>query len=335
MRRLLAALLLLLLVGGARAAHADTTLRIGTIAPEGTRYMKDMRLLSQEIERLSGDELHIKWYNAGRLGDEKTMAGLMNGEGDKLDGGAFTGIGISYLAVEVGIWLFPGMFQSYDEVDYIESKYRDSYEKTLAAKGYILVAWTDVGFTNICSSSSISSYEELKEHTLWVWSDDQWGIEAAKHLGIKIVTTSLNELIEGLRKGTIDTFIFPPLAIVGWGIHGYVKYISELTWNYLPGAIVLRKDVFDALPADQQKVILAVGKKWEPRFVKSWRAENDKALLAMQKQGTKLVHVTNESRESFFHAASEQRSTFSKTYNTEDLMTHIADDLQQYRGTKR
>ena len=37
-----------------------------------------------KTSRDSGDELHIKWYNAGRLGDEKTMAGLMNGEGDKL-----------------------------------------------------------------------------------------------------------------------------------------------------------------------------------------------------------------------------------------------------------
>ena len=54
-------------------AEAQTLIRIGTVAPEGSRFTKDLRAMTQEIERLSGGQVTFKWYTGARLGGEKAL----------------------------------------------------------------------------------------------------------------------------------------------------------------------------------------------------------------------------------------------------------------------
>src|SRR5262245_16728965 len=112
------AISLLLVVIGAPSARAQTVLRIGTVAPEGSRYMKDMRSIGTEIERLTDGAVRLKWFSSARLGDEKVQGVTLMDPRGKLDGAGFSGVGLAFLVPEMRVWVYPGMFQNYAEVDF-------------------------------------------------------------------------------------------------------------------------------------------------------------------------------------------------------------------------
>ncbi len=311
-------------------AHADTVLRLGTVAPEGTRYMKEAHQFAADVERLSGGDLSIKWYAGGKLGDEKTMAGLVVA-GDQLDGGAFTAIGLVDLAPEMSFWRCPGLFDELDQVDFAEASFRDQFRGYFEQRGLVLLSWLDVGFEYVHSKTPVTSLADLRGRTVWMWQDDEALIRGARRLGMTVVSSSLADLSAGLADGKIDTWVFPPMATIAWGLHGYAHDVSDFRFSFMTGGVVVRKDVLDGLPADQRKVLEAAMKKWEPRLVKEFRAENEKALAAMAKQGVKITTIDAAKRREIYDAMAEQRAAFAKDLAIVDLMARFAPELDAYK----
>jgi TRAP-type C4-dicarboxylate transport system substrate-binding protein len=332
-RRILVPVLALVLASGlAASAHAETVLRIGTVAPEGSRYMKDMRSIGAEIERLTDGQVRVKWFSSARLGDEIVQGATLMDPHGKLDGVGLSGVGLASLVPEMRVWVYPGMFQDYAEVDFIEKKYREEYAGYFARKGLMLIAWGDVGFSYLHGTSKpVESYADFTRRRVWLWSDDTAAAAALKVLGIVTDVTSLAGLVEKLAKGKIDVWPYPPLAVVGFGLQRYSRFMSDMPFTFLSGALVIRKDVFDALPVEARRAILAIGRKWEGRITKEWRAENARATLAMVKQGTKLVKWPAAERQKFFQAASAVRGDFARTWGLEALMRRISEDLEGFR----
>jgi TRAP-type C4-dicarboxylate transport system substrate-binding protein len=316
------------------AAQAATVLRIGTVAPEGSRYAKDLKAIGQDIERLTGGEVTVKYFFSARLGDEKRMAQMVLDPEGQLDGVGFTGVGLTFLVPEMKIWVYPGMFQSYAEVDFLENRYRAEFEGYYDKAGLVLVTWANVGFNYIYAADKIDTWEVLKTRRLWLWADDDVVLAAAAMIGVKTDATSLAGLQDWLREKKIDVWVYPPLAVVGMGLQGYVRYVSDMPFNYLAGGFVLRKDVWATLSPSAQRAIMSVGEKWEARLIKSWRAENDRALKAMQKQGAKLVTWSPDEREKFFQETAKERGTFAKKWGLESLMRRFTDDLDKFRKSK-
>lgn len=319
-----------LLSGLARAAE----IRLGTVAPEGSRFMRDLRGWGQDVERLSGGDLKIKWYAGGRLGDDRAMVQEVLRDDGRLDGGGLTVFGLAHAVPEMGIWSYPAMFADYDEVDYMESRYRTEFAQHFDRRGLVMLCWADVGFTHVFANEPVATLDDLLAQTVWLWQDDPSGIEVAKAMGLKITSTSLADLVDGLGR-TIQTWVFPPLAAIGWGIHGRARYMSEFAFNFVTGAIVIRKELFEALPPSHQKVLVSVSRRWEARLMKSWRAESARAEQAIRKQGTKFVAVPAAERERFFQLAAAQRDAWARRHGLEDLMRRFARDLHEFRGLRR
>jgi TRAP-type C4-dicarboxylate transport system substrate-binding protein len=326
--------LVAMLAGAGGVAHAETVLRVGTVAPEGSRYMKDMHSIATEIERLTDGQVKIKYFASARLGDERVMGATLMDPRGKLDGAGFSGVGLSFLVPEMRVWVFPGMFQDYAEVDFVEKKYREEYAGYFEKRGLVLVAWGDVGFSYLNSATSLETFDELKKRRVWLWSDDEPAAAALKILGVVADMTSLAGLTQRLLDKKVDVWPFPPLAVVGFGLQKFSHFMSDMPFTFLSGALVIRKDVFDGLPAEARRAILAVGRKWEGRITKEWRAENARATLAMQKQGTRLIKWSAAERLKFFQATAAVRGDFARTWGLDALMRRVSEDLEQFREAR-
>ena len=75
-------------------------------------------------------------------------------------GVGLSGVGLSFLVPEMRVLVFPGMFQDYAEVDFVEKKYRDEYTAYFEKRGLVLISWGDVGFSHLHSSTSFDTYAE-------------------------------------------------------------------------------------------------------------------------------------------------------------------------------
>jgi TRAP-type C4-dicarboxylate transport system substrate-binding protein len=170
---------------------------------------------------------------------------------------------------------------------------------------------------------------------VWFWTDDESTWTAMKLVGVPVQMTALAELGAWLRDKKLDAWAFPPLAVIAFQLQRYSRYMADMPLTFLAGAFVLRKDVFDALPKDAQRAIRTVGRKWESRIIKVWRAENDRAIAALEKQGTRIVRWSDAERQKFFQATAAQRGEFARRWGLEALMRRISEDLEGFREATR
>jgi TRAP-type C4-dicarboxylate transport system substrate-binding protein len=317
------------------AGRAETVLRVGTVAPEGSRFARDLRAMTGEIERLSGGEVKFKWFMGGRHGDEKAMAATLMDPRGALEGVAFSGIGLPYIVPEMKVWIYPGLFQSVEEVDYLENRYKEEFAGYFDREGLVMLTWAEAGFNYLHCDERFDTFDELKKRRLWLWADDTHTIGAANALGIRTDATKLGELHDWLAEKKVQVWAYPPLAVIAMGLQKYSRYMSDMPFTFLVGALVIRKDVFARLPPDAQRAIRAVGETWGVRLTRSWRAEAVRAVEAMKKQGTKVVPWSDAEKQRFFQAAAAERGRVAKMWGLEALMKRFASDLELYRQARR
>ncbi len=326
---------LAMLLALATGAHAETLIRIGTVAPEGSRFTKDLRAMTAEIERLSGHQVVFKWYTGARLGGEKSMAETLMAPDGKLEAVAFSGIGLPYLVPEMKVWIYPGLLQGYEEVDYLESRYKDEFVKYFDRSGLVMLSWAEAGFNYVHSDRKFDTFDDLKKQRVWLWLDDEHTLAAAKAMNLTTDATSLGDLQVWLQQKKIGVWIYPPLAVIAFGLQKYSRYMIDMPVTFLVGAVVIRKDVFEKLPEDAQRAIRAVSDKWSIRLTRSWRDESGRSIEAMKKQGTVVVHWSDAEKQKFFYAAAAQRGRIARAWGLEPLMRRFADDLDVLRQARQ
>src|SRR3990172_10294615 len=89
------------------AVHAQT-LKIATIAPEGSSWMNDMRAGADEIQQRSNGRVAFKFYGGGVQGNDKQVQRKMRS--GQLHGGAFTSGSMSNFQRNADLYALPMMF---------------------------------------------------------------------------------------------------------------------------------------------------------------------------------------------------------------------------------
>src|SRR4051812_8506312 len=104
------ALLVGVLASASAAAAEPVTLRIATIAPDGTAYAREARALGRDLETETGGQVRIKWYFGGVAGNEMQMLDRI--KRDQLDGAVSAGMMCRVLAPTMRVFGVLGLFQS-------------------------------------------------------------------------------------------------------------------------------------------------------------------------------------------------------------------------------
>ena len=73
----------------ALGAQAATVIKIATVAPDGTAWMREMRAGADAVKKRTEGRVEIKYYPGGVMGDEPSV--LRKIKIGQLQGGAFTG----------------------------------------------------------------------------------------------------------------------------------------------------------------------------------------------------------------------------------------------------
>ena len=112
-----AAVMLGLLVSGTAAA---ATLKIATLSPEGSVWMKMLRDGGAQVEADTGGRVSFKFYPGGVMGDDKAV--LRKIRVGQLHGAVVTAGALVQNYPDIGLYSLPMAFRSGSEADYVRGR---------------------------------------------------------------------------------------------------------------------------------------------------------------------------------------------------------------------
>jgi TRAP-type transport system periplasmic protein len=301
---------LLALALGSGTARADerVTLRLGTLAIEGSRYMKDVLALSQDIEKRTRGAVRLEWASDGRLGDERAMASLITA--GKLDGGGFSETGLIALVPDMVVWRYPGLFRTYEEVDRATTTLTPAVQERFARRDLVFVMWADLGFSQVFSGERSAGVLDLLAR-------------AAPWTPMPLDQQLIREVVGGRARA----WALPPLYMLVIG-QARARYMSALRYSYVVGGLVLSKAAWSRMRPADQATVLEVCLEWEPRLRASWRRETEQGIAALGKSGTRILPVSDAELATFTAAAARSRTEHAARSGLTELLDKIGESIK-------
>jgi len=280
----LAALLVAATAGAAAADNLEV--RMATLAPDGSSWMKILGKGSAEVATKTENRVTIKYYAGGVQGDERDVVRKINL--GQLDGAALTSVGLSMVEESIRVLELPRLFNSVEELDYVADKVWPYYQKKFEKKGFTLQDRGEVGWVYFMTKSEPKSIDALKNSKMWLWGDDAIMKTTFKRLGMSGVPLGVPEVEPALTTGRIDGCYGSPLAAVALQWNTKIKYVTSMPISFSIGATIIKTDSLNKISADDQKLMAKIAKGMQKTLRKQIRKDNDSALKQMERKGVKI-----------------------------------------------
>jgi TRAP-type C4-dicarboxylate transport system substrate-binding protein len=324
--------LLLLVMGGAVQAQ---TLKIATIAPDGTTWMNAMRAGADEIETRTEGRVKLKFYPGGIMGsDQSVLKKIRIGQ---LQGGALTSGSIAEVYRDAQIYSLPFLFRDYDEVDYVRERMDPAIEQGLEEHGFVVVGLSEGGFAYLMSDKPIRSVGDVGNQKVWLPQGDKITAAVYETVGISPVTLPISDVYTGLQTGLIDTIGSTPTAAIAFQWHTRLQNVTDIPLMYIMGMMVIDKRAFSRLSAADQTVVHEVMGNVFAGMDARTRMDNRKAREALATQGIAFVSPSAEELERWGEIARQsidrlgEQDVYSSAMH-ETLMRHLATYRAQAPG---
>jgi TRAP-type C4-dicarboxylate transport system substrate-binding protein len=280
------ALFIFFLGAFAMGAHAATTIKIATVAPDGTAWMREMRAGADALKKRTGDRVEIKYYPGGVMGDEPSV--LRKIKIGQLQGGAFTGGELSAIVKDAQVYSLPFLFKNQEEVDKVRAQLDPLLKKSFQQAGFEAVGISGGGFAYTMSVKDIKTRDDLKAAKVWVPQGDRIADAGFKAAGVTPIPLPLADVYTSLQTGLIDTAANTPAGAIAFQWHTKIKHMIDLPLTYVVGILVIDKKVVDGLSADDQKALNEELGAAFARLEKINRDDNMQARGALEKQGVAI-----------------------------------------------
>ncbi len=323
----------LLFLPPAQSAEKDLIIKLATLAPQGSSWMKAFTQLNSEIMKKTENKIQFKIYGGGVLGDEKDMLRKM--KIGQIQGAALTSSGLSTLFKEIDVLQIPFLFQKYEEVDFLIKKMDSFFRKGFEESGYTLLGWSEGGFVYLMSTLPIAHVADLKKAKVWIWEESPMSKAIFDEAGVKAVPLSVPDVLVGLQTGLVEVVYAPPTGAVSLQWFTKIKYLTDVPLVYLAGGVVVKKEVFKQIPLPLQNSILEMFQSHLDQLKTITRNENQDAIKAMMKQGVKLITPPPDQVEEFKKLSNRAMSHISGQTFSKKIFEEAIFHLESYRKGRK
>jgi TRAP-type transport system periplasmic protein len=278
---------LLLFASLAPSLQAATTLKIATIAPDGTSWMKQMRLAGEEIKKKTDGRVLLRFYPGGVMGNDNSM--LRKIRAGQLQGGAITGGGLSAIYGDAQLYDLPFQFRNLQEVETVRQQMDQQIIDGLLSKGLVSFGLSEGGFAYLLSNTPVRSTEDMRGLKIWIPEGDEVNAQMFKALGISPIPLPLTDVMTGLQTGLIDTIASSPAGAIGLQWHSQVKYLTEVPLAYLYATLVIQEKALQRLTEGDRQILSETLHATFAALNQQNRKDNVQALQALQRQGITFV----------------------------------------------
>jgi len=287
LRRLLAASVLLAALPAARAQNV--TVKLATLAPEGSSWHLILKEMGEEWRKVSNGRVTLKIYPGGVVGDEGEMISKIRL--GTIHAAAATTMGLSEIDRGVQALCIPMLYRSDAELDYVRAKLAPKLEERMAAKGFIVLAWGEAGWVHFFTKTPVVRPDDLKKLKMFSWAGDNSTLDLWKNAGFTVVPLASTDIMPGLQTGMINAFATPPVAALSFQWYSLAPNMTDVRWAPLVGATILDKRAWERIPADVRDAIKAAARKAGERIQTDVRKGAIEAVKAMKEHKLNVVPV--------------------------------------------
>ena len=291
------------LLGAATPASAQKTIRInmGTVAPEDSPWHQVLQQMGQDWERLSGGRVKLRIYPGGVLGDEMEM--LRKVRIGQLQAVALSSAGLTRADRGVACLQIPLLIDSYQELDYVRERIAPTLEERLAARGYTVLHWGDVGWVHFFTKKPARTLDDIRKMKLYTAAGDPETEKLYKEFGFQPVPLAVTDLLPALQTGLIEAFDVPPLFALLDQSFGLAKNMIDLKWAPLTGATIVSKRTWERIPEPLRVELLEVARKAGLQLRGDIRKLGDDAVVEMEKRGLRITRLDATTKSEWYSEA--------------------------------
>lgn len=271
-----------------KAANASVTMKLGTkMTADGIEGQAFQKFADLVYEYSNGD-IYVEVYPSEQLGNQTTQISntIMGSQELFIESGDV----FSVFTKEFELTSIPFLFPSYDDYwNFVSGDFGRQQEATLEANGLILLNtnrdWVR-GPDRVlgCSKKAIQTVDDLKGLTFRCWDSAKY-MDGYATLGANPLVVAWSESYLAMKQGTIDSVTTTMINYYDAGFGEVGKYISVI--NEFPQELflVINKDLYNSLTADQQKWLHDAANDAATYSNESLNAAWDDAVAKLEEMG--------------------------------------------------
>jgi TRAP-type C4-dicarboxylate transport system substrate-binding protein len=321
---------ILLLTALALPAQAATTLKIATIAPDGTTWMKKMRAAAAKIKKETDGRVKVRYYPGGVMGNDNSV--LRKIRVGQLHGGALTGGGLTAIYKDAQVYTLPFQFRSLAEVDAVRARMDQDIIAGIKQNGFISYGLSEGGFAYLLSNSPVKTTDDMRKLKIWIPEGDQVNALMFKALGISPIPLPVTDVMTGLQTGLIDTIASSPIGAIALQWHTRVKHLTNVPLIYLYASLVIKEKALKRLSDADRKVVSETLQATFKELDQINRQDNEQALAALEQQGISLEQPSLEQQLAWEkHANTMLKQLAKEKVFTAEMLTRMQGVIQRSR----
>lgn len=288
----------LALLGYSDFASAATDLKISHQFPGGSLTEGDFRdrlcrKFAAELEKRSGGALKGQVYAGSSL--MKTNAQFSAMRKGALD---MSLVPLSYAGgevPEVNIGLMPGVVTSYEQgMSWKTSEVGKVLSDILADKGVLLVSWIWQAGGVASRTKPIIEPEDAKGLKIRGGSREMDMV--LKQAGAAVLTLPSNEIYAAMQTGALDGAMTSSTSLISFRLEEVAKQLTtgrgKAYW-FMFEPLMISRQIFEALPKDQQSLIMTIGAELEKFALDAAKADDQLVASIYTKAGGKAYDLSD------------------------------------------
>ena len=280
MTRLLSTLLLCLAVAAPATAQ---TLKIATLAPDGSAWMRELRAAAAEVKQGTAGRVEVKFYPGGVMGNDAVVLRKMRL--GQLQGGVLTASELSLVYPDAPVYSLPFLFEDWDQVDRVRRQVDPLLAKGFEQRGLRMLGVSGVGFAYLMGNKPLRSQADMAGIKLWVPQNDAIAIRTFELGGVSPIPLPIGDVFTSLQTGMVDTVANTPSGAIALQWHGKLKSMVDLPLTFVVGYLVVDDKAWKKLAPADQAVLAKAFANAARRMDANVRRDDVAALAAMKKQG--------------------------------------------------
>ena len=271
-------------------ADGPLVIRYASLAPPSSAFGKILKAWGRTYKKETEGRSELRFYTGGSQGDERDF--IRKIRAGQIDAAGITTTGMGMVVRPILVLTAPGLITEMEQLYHVRTELRARFEKLFQDVGFELLTWGDGGKNRLFSANPFARPDDLKSGRPWAWKDDPVFAGYLGVMGANPVRVGANEVYGGLQTRMIDTV--PSSCIMAIAIQWYTKlnYMAKQNLNIVIGGSIIKKEIFNQLTPEDQKVLLDTAERSARVMDKIVVRDDEKAYQTLLKRGLTEVDLT-------------------------------------------